>query len=179
MNKKAAIFIDGSNLYYKLKSESINAKNLLNFDYAGLVTFLAGKRNVKSKGYYIGVVRAKLGNKKGQRMRTEQRKLFNILINQGFSIKKGYLMKTGTKYHEKGVDVQLAVDILVGAYENLYDSAIILSSDTDLIPAIIKAKSLGKRIEYVGFGSQPSYGLIKHATESRLLVKADIEPFVR
>ncbi len=64
-------------------------------------------------------------------------------------------MQNNGKYHEKGVDVQLAVDILIGAYEDLYDRAILISSDTDLIPAIQKVKQLGKQIEYIGFSHQP------------------------
>ena len=85
---------------------------------------------------------------------------------------------TNGKYHEKGVDVQLAVDLLVGAYENTYDTAIVLSSDTDLIPAIKKIKELGKSVEYIGFAHRPTIALQTHATLSRLLIKEEIENFV-
>jgi uncharacterized LabA/DUF88 family protein len=47
----------------------------------------------------------------------------------------GYLLKSGGKYHEKGVDVNLAGDIYVAAYENLCDHFILVSPDTDLLPA--------------------------------------------
>ena len=87
-------------------------------------------------------------------------------------------MNNDGKYHEKGVDVQLAVDLLVGAYENTYDTAILLSSDTDLIPAIKKAKELGKAVEYIGFAHKPTIALQTHATLSRLLIQEEIETFV-
>ena len=86
-------------------------------------------------------------------------------------------MKNDGVYHEKGVDVKLAVDLLVGAYDDLYDSAILISSDTDLIPAIQKVKHLGKHVEYIGFAHQPSFGMQRFASLSRLLIKEDIEPF--
>lgn len=45
-------------------------------------------------------------------------------------------------WDEKGVDVHIAVAILVAAYENLADRIILVSSDTDLIPAIAKIIAL-------------------------------------
>ena len=60
-------------------------------------------------------------------------------------------MKNDGVYHEKGVDVNIAVDILVGTYEDLCDRIILVSSDTDLIPAVNKARGKGKIVEYVGF----------------------------
>lgn len=95
---------------------------------------------------------------------------------QNFSYTLGYLLKTD-RYHEKGVDVNISVDILVGAYENLCERFVIVSSDTDLLPAIIKAKEKGKEIEYVGFSHQPSFALIRYASETRLLRKEDLIPF--
>ena len=81
-------------------------------------------------------------------------------------------------YHEKGVDVLMAVGMLVGAYEDTYDILILVSSDTDLIPALEKVRILGKRVEYVGFSHKPSYGLIAHSDIRRLLLKEDIEQFL-
>lgn len=48
---------------------------------------------------------------------------------------------------EKGVDVMLALDISIGARTNAYDVAVVFSADTDLMPALEDAVSVGKRIE--------------------------------
>ena len=40
------------------------------------------------------------------------------------------------KFREKGVDVKLATDLIVGAVDDQYDVAIVVSSDSDLVPAI-------------------------------------------
>ncbi len=177
--ERIAVFIDGSNLYYKLRSKELGFKNLNKFNYKGLSEFLARERKVVYQGYYVGVVRVEKGNKKGEELRREQQRLFAHIESkvQGFTIKRGYIMQNNGAYHEKGVDVELAVDLLVGAYENLYDSAILISSDTDLIPAIKKAKELGKKVEYIGFSNQPSFALQRHASLSKLLSKEDIDIF--
>jgi len=86
-------------------------------------------------------------------------------------------MRTGDSYHEKGVDVKMAVDMLVGAYENIYDTVILISSDTDLVPAIRKVKQKGKKIEYVGFAHEPSLGIKRYSTVTKLLSKQDLQQF--
>lgn len=175
---RVAVFIDGGNFYHKLKE--LNIKNKSQFGYRQLAEWLARDRALVYAGYYVGIVRAKPNDAKGQQLRAGQVGLFNFLrsAKQHFVIRQGYLMNNNGKYHEKGVDVQLAVDLLVGAYENTYDTAIILSSDTDLIPAVKKVKELGKSVEYIGFAHRPTIALQTHATLSRLLIKEEIENFV-
>src|SRR3989338_5517990 len=175
---RVAVFIDGSNLYFKLKSFGI--LNLLRFNYRGLIDWLVRDRQLVHLNYYVGVVRAKRDKLREQQLRQNQVRLFNHLqsSSQGFTIRKGYLMRNDGVYHEKGVDVQLAVDLVVGAFENAYDMAIVISSDTDLIPAIHKAKELGKQIEYIGFAHESSFGMQSNSTLSRLLIKEEIDQFV-
>ena len=180
-NKRVAIYIDGSNFYFKLSSAPLNFNNLIQFDYFNFAKWLSRDRIFGNVRYYIGVVRAKEDNQKGQELRKKQQKLFAHLISpaQNCIVKKGFLMSSDGKYHEKGVDVQIAVDLLVGAYDDLYDTAILISSDTDLIPAIKKVKELGKEVEYIGFAHHPSIALQKCASLSRLLIKEELEPFVK
>jgi len=171
-----AIYIDGSNLYYKLKD--LKVENTTKFDYKGLSEFLARERQIVSIRYYVGVVKVKNNSLKAANMRTEQQKLFSNLGKQDICIKRGYLMENNGKFHEKGVDVKIATDMLIGAYENFYDTAILISSDTDLIPAIKHIKYLKKKIEYIGFSHAPSFGLQKNVDISRLLIREDIDSFV-
>jgi hypothetical protein len=48
---------------------------------------------------------------------------------------------------EKGIDVLLALDIAVGAIHRTYDVAIVVSADTDLVPALEQALQSGVRVE--------------------------------
>lgn len=173
---RAAIFIDGSNFYFKIKS--LGVKNLSKYGYRKLCEDLAGTREIVAMGYYVGVVRAAIDDSIGQRKRMAQRNLFNHLRDSRIIVHKGYIMKNNGKFHEKGVDVKISVDLLAGAYENLYDDAIVISSDTDLLPAMQKVKQLGKNVEYVGFGHQPTLALQTAATRSRLLLIEELEKFV-
>lgn len=175
-NERVAVFIDGSNLYHKLKDLKI--PNTINFSYAGLCKKLARDREIISCRYYVGAIRARDDDKKGQSLRANQLKLFNNLNAQEFTIKKGNFLFNDGGFHEKGVDVKLAVDLLVGAYDDIWDTAILISSDSDLNPAIKKVKHLNKKVEYVGFSHNPCYSLQKVSTLSRLLIKEDLDEFI-
>ena len=48
---------------------------------------------------------------------------------------------------EKGIDVMMALDIAIGARDDAYDVAVVVSADTDLAPAIEVALDAGKRVE--------------------------------
>lgn len=174
MPDRVFIIIDGNNFYHRLKE--LNLKNLLNFDYEKFTQFLVGKRNLVLKKYYIGAVREERNNPKSRKLMANQRRLLGKLQKQGWQIGFGHMLKTDN-YHEKGVDVLIAVDLLVGAYENIYDIAILLSSDTDLIPVIEKARAMKKKIEYIGFSHKPSYGLIANADIRRLLIEDELKEF--
>lgn len=168
---KAIVLIDGSNFYFKLKDLKLN--NLLGFNFAEFVKLLAGKDLVETTIYYIGAVRTD-GTDKTLKLFQAQRKLLSSLRSHRVRYSLGYLLKSGGKFHEKGVDVNIAVDILVAAYEKLCNRIILVSSDTDLLPAIKKAKEKGIIVEYVGFSHQPSLAMVANCTESRLLKKEDL-----
>ncbi len=87
-------------------------------------------------------------------------------------------MYDGGRIREKGVDVKLAIDLVIGAAEDLYDIAIVISSDTDLIPAIkYVLNGKNKKVEYVGFAGAPSLGMSKECSTQRLFSKEDLSPF--
>lgn len=47
------------------------------------------------------------------------------------------------KPREKGVDVMLAVDLVIGAHSKRFDTAVVFSGDTDLLPAIEAIADMG------------------------------------
>lgn len=56
---------------------------------------------------------------------------------------------------EKGVDVLLALHLALGAHHDLYDVAVVVSADTDLLPAIEEAVRVGKRVETATWWAPP------------------------
>jgi uncharacterized LabA/DUF88 family protein len=178
--RKVAVFIDGSNFYFKVRGVTKKKTNFLLFDYKGLIRELAGKdTQIVHAGYYVGVVRAKGKSAKAQELRKHQQQLFDQLRVQGFSVITGFLMEHDGKYYEKGVDVRMAIDIATGAYEKQYDEAVLISSDTDLLPAVVKAQASGRPVHYIGFSHQPSLAMISRCATSRLLTEQDIDRYAR
>lgn len=180
-NERVIVLIDGSNFYFRLKGLKLPKYKITEFDFYGFAKWLARGRAIRHRNYYIGVVRAKPNDQKGQKLRKDQQRLFSHLQSKEnkFNVLRGYLMKSDETYHEKGVDVRMAIDLVVGASENQYDTAILISSDTDLIPAINYVQKKGKKVEYIGFANQPSFGLIKACSLRRLLIADEIKQFVK
>jgi len=175
--ERVAVYIDGNNFYKYLKDKEINFPKGMKFDFNKFVDFLVGERECISKRYYVGIARNLDGTKKSERIARGQQKFLSKIENDGLIIKRGRVMYDKGRIREKGTDVKIAVDLIVGAVDDLYDTAVLVSSDTDLIPAVRYIKYRGKKLEYIGFSHSPSLGMQKHANFSVLLRPKDIENF--
>lgn len=175
MVKKILVQFDGSNFYNKAKRLSSDI-HLTNYDYAGLAASIVGNKPTQII-YYVGEIRKYPGNKKSQQLYSNQQSLFLNLRKQNIEVKLGYLLLSDGKYHEKGVDVQIAVDIVRGAIKNEFDICYLISSDTDLLPAIQTAKDEKKKIVYVGFENFISRALSKNCSSYIILKKNQILKF--
>jgi uncharacterized LabA/DUF88 family protein len=174
--ERAIIRVDGSNFYFKLRDLKLH--QLLTFNFSDFAKAITGSRRLVSATYYVGKVRTD-GTAKTQELFNNQRKLLAYLRKHQFTYSLGYLLKSDGKFHEKGVDVQIAVDMLVVAYENLCERIYLVSSDTDLIPAIQKAQEKGKTVVYVGFSHQVSRALVDSCKETQTLTKDQLLPFIQ
>jgi len=175
--ERVFIILDGSNFYHHLKSKQLNFKNTSKFDYKGFVYWLARNRKIISYIYYVGLIRGRKDNQKSMELVKRQQRLFSFLKNQGWLIETGFMMENDGRYYEKGVDVKIAVDILDKAHKDEYDTVIVISSDTDLLPAIQRIKGMNKKIEYIGFAYNPSFAMQQYADVSKLLAKEELEKF--
>ena len=52
---------------------------------------------------------------------------------------------------EKKVDIKIAIDIISLAYENTYETAVLISGDGDFVPVVKKVKELDKNVELWAF----------------------------
>jgi len=176
--EKVAIYIDGSNTYNKLKVFGLPEEGK-RFDFSAFVSHIVGERELVSKRYYVGIVRNHDNSEKGDMLVRKQQQFLERLRSTGFEVKPGRIMYDDVdRIREKGVDVKLAVDLVIGAADNWYNTAIVISSDTDLIPAIkyvLNGKK--KKVEYIGFAGAPSLGMIKECSTQRLFAKEDLASF--
>ena len=177
MRKKISVQFDGSNFYNKVK-KILPQVHLTDYNYAGLARLIT-ETPPDQIIYYVGEIRKYPGNKKSESLYASQQSLFLNLRKQNIDIKLGYLLMSGGKFHEKGVDVQIAVDIVRGSIKNEYNKFYLISSDTDLLPAIRTAKDEGKEIIYVGFENFISRALQKNCSSYLILKKDQILKFAK
>lgn len=114
------------------------------------------------------------------------RRLRNCLTKTGVIFKPSGILKirqsdtckkcgtTDYKFQEKGVDVSLAVDLVADTLNNQVDHIIIVSSDTDLLPALKIAAKSNKQITYLGFEKQITYAIAHLATTTKTISNSDI-----
>lgn len=212
--KRVSILIDGGNFYH-LVLKKLNL-NELQFNFEGFATFLANGRVISDMGkrFYTGTVREKEGDFRSKEAMSKQTSLFALLKKNQWEIKTsklkirkevvpidgrvedykkllelGITKITFERLREKGIDVKLATDLIVGAVDDKYDVAVVVSSDSDLVPAIDWVRHRMKKVvEYVGFSipdetipensTIPLISLVARTDIQRILVQSDLQPFV-
>lgn len=170
--KKCLVIIDGSNFYHNSKCLAPRV-HLTDFNYLKLAQIITGDRRPKIE-YCVGEIKRNNYHKKSAKLYANQQALFYYLDKQGIEIKKGFMLRN-VGYHEKGVDVRIALDILKGAIKNEYEKCFIISSDTDILPAIADAKEEGKKIIYVGFEKNLSNAMKANCSKTFIITKKMIK----
>ena len=158
---RVMIFIDGSNLYHSLK----NFFKRTDIDIGKLSNKLLGKRRLVRIYYY----NAKVGLKEEpQRYRDQQAFFASVSAIPYCELRLGrlvYINWPNTPPYEKGVDIQLATDMITHSFKNNYDVVVLLAGDNDYVGALQAVKDNGKNVEVALFG--------KERTSRRLRVVAD------
>ena len=86
-------------------------------------------------------------DKAGNRMESQKREIDRMKSFYFFETRlKPLQYSKNQNIFQKGVDVQLAVDLVSNAYLNNYDVAVLFSGDIDLYESVKLVKSLGKHV---------------------------------
>ena len=144
---RVIIFIDGSNFYHSFKETFGMHDNEI--DFQKLANMLKGEGMLIGIYYYNAPLDRGYNEKvywKQQKFFSELRKIpgFNVIL---CNMRK--IMKPGKKkpeYAVKGDDIHLATDMISLAYEEAYDTAILVSGDGDFVPTIKRVQKLGKTV---------------------------------
>ena len=92
------------------------------------------------------------------------------------SCKRTIRLNNTYKTTEKGVDVSMAIHLLLDALKNKYDVAFLFSSDADFCPSIRHIiRELGKEIIYCRFPNPKTFELIQYCSSCRVIKKEFIE----
>ena len=148
MAERIMIFIDGSNLYHSLK----NIFSRTDLDIGKFCHKLLGRRKLVRIYYY----NAKVGKKEEPERYKHQQAFFAGVNAIPYSeLRLGRLVYTNwpsVPPYEKGIDIQLATDMITHSYKNNYDVAILVAGDSDYVGAIQAVKDNGKHVEVALFG---------------------------
>ncbi|MEK6801025.1 MAG: NYN domain-containing protein [Nanoarchaeota archaeon] len=155
--ERVDIFIDGSNFYHSTKN--IEAKGY-KIDLKRIIDELARARKVETF-YYTALLDPEYNLEKYKEHKEvieDLKKIPNFKVilcdMRKINIGKKY------QYEVKGDDVYLAHDLLIGAFDDLYDVAIIASGDADFIPVInTLRKRFKKRVGNAYFRRTSSFKL--------------------
>lgn len=155
-SERVLILIDGSNFYYSTakKGKRINFENLINE--------LVGERELTNVCYYVAPLDIEADEEKywsHQRFLNMLRQIpkFKVVL---CTLKKLKARNGSYVYVVKGDDVRMSNALIMGAVENKYDTAIVVSGDEDFIDSInIARKKYKKKIGNAYFSKSSSLNL--------------------
>jgi len=160
-SERVMVFIDGSNLYHSLK----NYFKRTDLDIGKFCKKFLEKRHLVRTYYY----NAKVGIKEEPERYRDQQKFFDSVSAIPYSeLRLGRLVYynwPNSPPYEKGVDIQLATDMITHSFKDNYDVAILVAGDNDYVGALQSVKDNGKHVEIALFG--------KEQTSRRLRMVAD------
>ena len=164
MTERVAIFMDGSNLYHALEENC----GRMDLEFQEFINTLTAGRYLH-RAYYYNILQDP--ERRGHAFQ-EQGKFLATLYNTPYlEVRLGTSKYRGDMLVEKGIDIMIATDILLFAWRDLYDSAILVSGDGDFAYALQAVKNFGKHTEVVSFPGNLSYELSQTADVLTLLEK--------
>lgn len=158
--ERITVFIDNSNIFMGFRKYGIKA------DYEKLKDIITKGRKLHGIFLYEGIVYP---------MSSEKKKWYKDL-----SEKSGYIVKTSfdkiafNYASEKKIDIKIAIDVISLAYEDAYDTAVLVSGDGDFVPVIKKIKELDKHIEVWAFRYSLANALKEELKQENLYYLDDI-----
>jgi len=162
------IFIDGSNLYHSLK----NFFKRTDIDIGKFSNKLLEKRRLIRIYYY----NAKVGYKEEPERYRDQQKFFASVTAVPYTeLRLGRLVYSNwptAPPYEKGVDIQLATDMITHSFKNNYDVAILVAGDNDYVGAIQSVKDNGKNVEVALFGKERTSMQLRKVADRVIIINA-------
>lgn len=161
-DERVALFLDVQNVVIGLRDYPgmSGLDPAVFFDFGLLLeAAAAGRRVVSATAYDARHLSADPTADDPRSVRDQLQRLHDRLGACGWSLK---LRDLGYEHAQKGVDSLLYSDVMRGAYDDTYDTAVIISGDSDFAESVRVAKSKGRKAEVMSF-SKP---LSRHMKES-------------
>jgi uncharacterized LabA/DUF88 family protein len=144
--ERVAAYVDGFNLYHGIREDG---RRHLWLDLEALAqSLLKPEQQLVAVRYFTARVRNDLPAEQRQQVYLEALKAHSRVLD----IREGHFQQKSKKchacwsswitYEEKETDVSLAVTLLADGVRGLYDTAMIVSADSDMSPAIRELRDL-------------------------------------
>jgi uncharacterized LabA/DUF88 family protein len=174
---RAAVFIDNGYFAKVLKNEFGQAKiDFLRFSEA----LCRGSERFRTYFYYCMPHQSEHPSKEESARTSSANKFYSSLKKHPrFEIRLGRLSKVSYDppvFEQKGVDVLMSVDLVRLSWSQTIDKAILVTGDSDFVPAVQAAKEAGTIVELVYSARQHvSEELFNASDERREITSALIE----
>ena len=166
--ERVMIFIDGSNLYHSLK----NFFKRTDLDIGKLSNKLLDRRRLVRIYYY----NARVGLKEEPERYQDQQKFFaNVNAIPYSELRLGrlvYFNWPNSPPYEKGVDIQLATDMITHSFKGNYDVAVLVAGDNDYVGALQSVKDNGKHVEVALFGKEQTSRQLRAVADRVITINA-------
>ena len=203
-SKRGILFIDGSNFYHaardigvatsELDYQALAHKLVLDRVCAGIRYYVGAVSGdlsrIAAQGKFLDNIRAQgvqvtLGRIERRMLAPDKNpvivKLKELIEDYHADLREPFLGKLeelcqtrSPQYTENRVDVSIAVDMIMMAYEDAYDVAYLLSADGDYVPAVEAVKSKGKKV----FAASPATGReLKNAVDTFIPLRREVFRF--
>jgi uncharacterized LabA/DUF88 family protein len=171
--ERVMIFIDAEYVVQKIR-ELGSRLNLgrKDIEWKNIIKWVVNRRSLTRCYYYS----AELSKDENPKTYHEQQELLRKLkINiPYFEVRLGRLVRFHHEWVQKGLDVKIAVDMFSKAVTNQYDTAALISGDSDFVEVIKEIKDMyGKHVELYTFDAAINDSL-KFAADMHIVVDAQI-----
>ena len=176
---RVAVYVDGFNLYFGLKAK--HGRKYLWLDLQALATSLLHPgQGLEQITYFTARVR---NDPEGQQRQSDyldalvSHSARVTVVDGRFQEKPRRCRDCGavwTVYEEKETDVNIAAALIEDAVLDRYDTALLISADSDLCPAIVTMKRLCPEKKIIAVFPPKRHSVdLKHAVDGYLLLGAD------
>jgi uncharacterized LabA/DUF88 family protein len=173
--KNVIVYVDGFNLYFGLRDSNLRRFLWLNIK-AMAQNLLKGNQQLVVTKYFTSRISGPSDKRVRQTTFLEALETLNdFKIYYGHYLSKEIICKnckqSWLRFEEKMTDVNIATEMLVDAFENRFDTALLISADSDLVGPInaIKKNFPQKRI-IVFFPPKRSSLALKNAADIQLSI---------